>query len=176
MSNSTSSMRPDALFVVACPGCHGAIAATAALAGAAACCPLCAAAFVVPVPEPPAAPVPAAEPPSARPAAAERSAPIVAPVTDAGPSGPVDWTETPDSNLSDGLVSQPEPQPEPDREMTFREPVRTVGSGANVIELRRLSPEEKDARRRRRNILMLLTGGAILVLFVLLFNTRRRKR
>lgn len=93
---------PPSLFVVACPACGGWSAATAAMAGAAACCPQCAATFRV-------------------------------------------------------------PQPAAAAEMQFRDPVKTVGHGTNAIELRLLTPEEKDARRRRRNIVMLLTGAAILI-------------
>lgn len=65
------------------------------------------------------------------------------------------------------------PQADP---LQFREPVRTVRIGREVIELRRLTPEELAARRARRNILMLLTGAALLIVIVLLFGTRGRRK
>ena len=61
-------------------------------------------------------------------------------------------------------------------DLQFREPVKTVGRGPNAIELRRLTPEEKDARRRRRNIVMLLTGGAILIAIAVVLGPGRRRR
>jgi hypothetical protein len=59
-------------------------------------------------------------------------------------------------------------------ELAFREPVVTVGSGDNVIELRRLTPEEKAQRRARRNVVMLLTGVSILMAMVLSLGRSRR--
>lgn len=64
--------------------------------------------------------------------------------------------------------------PGPSAELAFREPVMTVGSGDNVIELRRLTPEEKAQRRARRNIVMLLTGVSILMAIVLSLGRSRR--
>jgi hypothetical protein len=61
-------------------------------------------------------------------------------------------------------------------DLQFREPVKVVGQGPNAIELRRLTPEEKDARRRRRSIIMLLTGAAILIAIAVGLGTRRRRR
>jgi hypothetical protein len=58
--------------------------------------------------------------------------------------------------------------------LRFREPVVTVGSGENVIELRRLTPEEKAQRRARRTIVMLLTGVSILLAIVLTLGRSRR--
>jgi hypothetical protein len=43
----------EPLLAVACPWCHGAIAVSAALAGQAAGCPICAGGFIVPLPPPP---------------------------------------------------------------------------------------------------------------------------
>jgi hypothetical protein len=60
--------------------------------------------------------------------------------------------------------------------MQFRDPVKTVGHGPNAIELRRLTPEEKDARRRRRNIVMLLTGAAILIAIAVVLGSGPRRR
>jgi hypothetical protein len=164
-----------ALFVVACPACAGWSTATAAMAGEAACCPQCAAAFLVPQPAaapnqaPPVHAAPAIVAPAIVPTpGAALAAP--APVEPAQPASvvaePLPSFEIPDHGLA--------PQA-PDAEMQFREPVKTVGHGPNAIELRRLTPEEKEARRRRRNIIMLLTGAAILIAIavVLGFGPRR---
>lgn len=64
--------------------------------------------------------------------------------------------------------------PAPSSELAFHEPVMTVGSGDNVIELRRLTPEEKAQRRARRNIVMLLLGVSILMTIVLSLGRSRR--
>jgi hypothetical protein len=48
MTDTDQAASPDALFVIACPACLGTMSATARIAGAAACCPLCAAPFLVP--------------------------------------------------------------------------------------------------------------------------------
>jgi hypothetical protein len=125
----TGIATPPSLFVVACPACGGRSAATVAQVGAAACCPLCAAAFLVPHPA---------------------SAPSTAPPVQATPA--------------------------PAAEMQFRDPVKMVGRGPNAIELRRLTPEEKDARRRRRNIVMLLTGAAILIAIAAVLGSGGRRR
>jgi hypothetical protein len=125
----TGIATPPSLFVVACPACSGWSAADVAQAGAAVCCPLCAAAFLVPHPA---------------------SAPSTAPPVHAAP--------------------------EPATEIQFRDPLKTVGRGPNTIELRRLTPEEKDARRRRRNIVMLLTGAAILIAIAVVFGSGPRRR
>jgi hypothetical protein len=45
-----TDIRPEALFVIACPSCLGHVAAVAKMAGEPACCPLCASPFVVPPP------------------------------------------------------------------------------------------------------------------------------
>jgi hypothetical protein len=50
MSDSTTRLEPDALFVIACPFCLGQVAATGRLCGHDACCPLCASLFHVPFP------------------------------------------------------------------------------------------------------------------------------
>lgn len=168
----TDISSPPSLFVVACPACGGWSAATAAMAGEAACCPQCAAAFLVP--RPAAAPTPA--PPVTAPAATP--APTIAPAP--APAAPVEPTPTAPA------AAQPLPTFEvPDHvlapaaaaaDLQFREPVKTVGRGPNAIELRRLTPEEKDARRRRRNIVMLLTGGAILIAIAVVLGPGRRRR
>jgi hypothetical protein len=186
---------PPSLFVVACPACGGWSAATAAMVGESACCPQCAAAFRVPQPavapsqSPPVttastsvvpdvvAPAVAASPrndpravpePSVVPTALPTT-PVVAqpvPVEPAPAAAPLSTFEIPDHVLT---------PPAPDAEMQFREPVKTVGHGPNTIELRRLTPEEKDARRRRRNIIMLLTGAAILIAIAVVLGSGRRR-
>ena len=184
-----------ALFVVACPACGGWSAATAAMVGESACCPQCAAAFRVPQPAaapkqaPPVttafttaipdvvAPAMAASPSDVpRPVPEPRvvptalpTTPVVAqpvPVEPVPAAAPLSTFEIPDHVLA---------PPAPDTEMQFREPVKTVGHGANAIELRRLTPEEKDARRRRRNIIMLLTGAAILIAIAVVLGFGRRR-
>lgn len=153
-------MTPSAngrLFVVACPACGGWSAATDAMAGVAACCPLCAAAFRVPTP-PQDAPAP---PPAPAPAVA-----IAVPATPAADPPPT--FEVPDHVFAAAA---------PVAELQFREPPpKTIGHAGQVIELRRLTPEEKDARRRRRNLIILMTGAAILIAITLLMVTRRRGR
>ena len=54
--------------------------------------------------------------------------------------------------------------------------MKTVCRGAQVVELRRLTGEERDARRRRRNIVMLLTGASILIAIAVVLGTKRRPR
>lgn len=58
-------------------------------------------------------------------------------------------------------------------EMQFAEPVRQLVTEDGVIQLRRLTPEEKAARRARRNLLMLLTGITILMAIVFIFGRKR---
>ena len=70
-----------------------------------------------------------------------------------------------------------EPPPQaPVKELQFQDPVRTVGSGDQVIALRRLTPEEKAVRRARRNLIMMLTGVSILMAIVFSLGTKRPKR
>jgi hypothetical protein len=160
---------PSALFVVACPACGGWSAATAAMVGESACCPQCAAAFrvpqpaVAPSPSPPVQAVPAVKVPDV---IAPAVAAVAPPPPTAAAADPLPTFEIPDHVLA---------PPAPDAEMQFREPVKTVGHGPNAIELRRLTPEEKDARRRRRNIIMLLTGAAILIAIAVVLGSGRRR-
>lgn len=58
-------------------------------------------------------------------------------------------------------------------ELAFSEPVRTVRHGDTVIEIRRLTPEERRARRVRRNILMIVIGVSILLMVVILLGVGR---
>ena len=48
--------------------------------------------------------------------------------------------------------------------------MRTIVSGDEVIELRRLSPEEKRLRQARRNAVMLLAGALVLILITVLLG------
>jgi hypothetical protein len=57
-----------------------------------------------------------------------------------------------------------------DQELEFREPVRTVRHGDTVIEIRRLTPEERRARRFRRNLMMIVIGVSILMAIVVIFG------
>lgn len=61
-------------------------------------------------------------------------------------------------------------------ELAFREPVRTVRIGDEVVEIRRLSPEERQRRRLRRNVMMIVVGVSILLAIVLLFGTPTDRR
>ncbi len=55
-------------------------------------------------------------------------------------------------------------------ELVFAEPVRTIRQGDRVIEIRRLSPEERRSRRFRRNLMMIVVGISILLAIVLMFG------
>ena len=57
-------------------------------------------------------------------------------------------------------------------ELVFSEPVRTIRHGDTVIEIRRLTPEERRARRFRRNVLMVVVGVSILLTTYLLLSGR----
>jgi hypothetical protein len=152
------------LFVVACPACGGWSAATAAMAGKSACCPQCAAAFLVPWPTAtPPAPVVAAPatPPPESSAAPVEPTPAPAAIESAAPLPP---SAVPDHELASAA---------PAGELHLQEPVKTVGRGTHAIALRRLTPEEKDAHRRRRNMVMLLTGAAILIAIAVVLGKRR---
>lgn len=162
----TESSANPSLFVVACPACGGWCAASAAMAGESACCPQCAAAFLVPRPTATPTPAPAAIATAATPAPEIIAAPVEptpAPLATES-AAPLPTFEVPEHVL---------PPAAPATDLQFHDPVKTVGRGPKAIELRRLTPEEKDARRRRRNIVMLLTGGAILIAIAVVLGTRR---
>lgn len=59
-------------------------------------------------------------------------------------------------------------------ELVFHEPVRTIRQQGAVIELRRLTPEERQSRRFRRNLMMIVVGVSILMLIVLLFGVPKQ--
>jgi hypothetical protein len=61
-------------------------------------------------------------------------------------------------------------------ELQFAEPVEEIETARGVIQLRRLTPQERAARRSRRNLLMLLGGISILTGIVLSFSRRSSRR
>lgn len=182
---SASRPAPGGLFVIACPTCFGHVAASAGMAGQPACCPLCAGTFVVPLPQAAPPPPPAArpaEPPVAReavapPQVATRTAALEPAVTEAPPAADDSAVAPPaDDPFAMPALQAGETAPAVIAELRFQEPVKTVGRGANTIELHRLTDEARRIRRGRRNILLLLVGAAILMIIVMIFGTQRRKR
>ena len=172
-----TAFQPEPLLAVACPTCFGAIAVGTDLLGQAAECPLCGGGFHVPLPGVADAPrTPAQATPSAptggpavEPSERSRKQP-----RDTTPEPP---THTPFSQPApESPAAELEPRSAPRAELQFEEPVRTVGSGDQVITLRRLTPEEKAVRRARRNLIMMVTGVSILMAIVLLLGTKRTKR
>lgn len=132
-----------ASMVVECPGCRGAVATRSDIPFRAARCPLCGGEFLIP-----------------RPRGDEAAA---VPVT--VPSTPL---RSPEDLGSDASPSFSLPKPRGDLE--FAEPAKTIETAEGPKILRRLSPEEKQARRARRNMIM-LAGGATL-LFVIVYLLR----
>jgi hypothetical protein len=65
-------------------------------------------------------------------------------------------------------TQQPAAVESPAGALVFQEPVRTVRHGNTVIEIRRLTPEERRTRRFRRNLMMVVVGVSLLLLIVLL--------
>ena len=206
MSDSTSLLEPEALFVIACPVCLGQIAATGSLCGHDACCPLCASLFHVPFPQvaaqpaPPAAPEPPrpeeqpglaedwgrvirelAPPPKDREPVAEVPAAISTafelPEDAAEPASPAARVSA-DGPVAPAAAGLPvvggTPLDPVATELVFSEPVRTVRHGETVIEIRRLTPEERRARRFRRNVLMVVVGVSILLAIVLVFGVPKK--
>jgi len=168
-----TAFHPEPLLALACPTCFGAMAVGTDLLGKAAECPLCGCGFRVPLtgiadtPSQPAAAASAASPAAeqpARPRQHHRQATQNAPPPK--PAGPPATEKT---------FDEPPPQA-PVKELQFQDPVRTVGSGDQVIALRRLTPEEKAVRRARRNLIMMLTGVSILMAIVFSLGTKRPKR
>lgn len=75
----------------------------------------------------------------------------------------------------DAVVPDLPPVGQPvDKGMQFAEPVKTIVTEDGVVELRRLTPEERAARRARRNLIMLLFGVGLLLTIVLIFGTKHR--
>ena len=163
-----ASAASEPLLAVACPTCFGAVAVGAKLFGLAADCPLCGQGFLVPTK---AAAVSAA--PQAAPAASS-AAPAAPAASSAEHPWPQAGASVPDGTLAEHATAAEDAAVAPDLvPMRFRDPVVTVGSGENVVELRRLSPEEKARRRTRRNVIMLLTGLSILMAIVLTLGRAR---
>ncbi len=107
-------------------------------------------------------------------AAPETPAPVPAPSTDwidqvlesSGSSGSPETLAAPEGypHLGPALLAPAE------QDLTFREPVRTIRQGDTVIELRRLTPEERKVRRFRRNLMMIVVAVSILLAIVLIFG------
>ncbi|MGB8853142.1 MAG: hypothetical protein WCC69_06220 [Pirellulales bacterium] len=142
---------PD-LFAVACPRCAAALAVGDDLVGGLAGCPVCQTTFLVPEPELPPSP--------AQPA-------LTAAATAADPV----WRE-----MTPALAEAAAQPTERNRDLEFREPVRTLQTKDGMLELRRLSDEEKQLRRGRRNIIMLLVGTTILIVLTLLLGREPTKK
>lgn len=174
-------------MAVACPTCFGAIAVGTELLGQAAECPLCSRGFRVPltgVADAPQQPASAAGDATTATAARQphhRRETSPEPPRHEQP-GRAELAGQTEPASQTGSANQAEPSdavagpPAPMAELHFQEPVRTVGSGDQMIMLRRLTPEEKAVRRARRNLIMMLTGVSILMAIVLLFGTKRPRR
>jgi hypothetical protein len=150
-----SSAEPD-LFAVACPTCSAALAVGDDIVGDLAACPVCDARFLVPEPEMP------PPPPAARDSVAAEGS--------AGKADPA-WRE-----MATSLAESPAQPVERHRDMEFREPVRTLETEEGMIELRRLTDEEKRIRRTRRNVITLLVGTVILIVITLLLGREKPKK
>ena len=171
-----ASAASEPLLAVACPTCFGAVAVGAELFGLAADCPLCGQGFLVPMKAAAVSAAPQAAPSAS--SAASSAAPAAPAASSATPSaehaGPLAGASVPDGTLAEHATAAEDAAVAPDLvPMRFRDPVVTVGSGENVVELRRLSPEEKARRRTRRNVIMLLTGLSILMAIVLTLGRAR---
>jgi hypothetical protein len=169
-----TAFHPEPLLALACPTCFGAMAVGTDLLGKAAECPLCGCGFRVPltgIADTPSQAAVAASPashatePPARPRQHHR---------EATPNAPPPKPASPLSKKN--AFDEPPPQAAPVKELQFQEPVRTVGSGDQVITLRHLTPEEKAVRRTRRNLIMMLTGVSILMAIVFSLGTKQPKR
>jgi hypothetical protein len=201
MPHLSAPLGPDSLFVIACPVCLGQVAATGSLCGSHACCPLCACLFQVPYPavtRPHDQPVtaPLDQPPAGiaedwtrviRQLARPPQDPAPQPIPElsaefelpAGMTDPAETAEDPDARPAqpgvDGLpIVGGTPLDPSAMELVFTEPVRTVRHGTTVIEIRRLTPEERRARRFRRNVLMIVVGVSILLAIVLVFGVPKK--
>ena len=192
--NPSSPHAPDGpadsqpLLAVACPTCFGAVAVGEELFGGPADCPLCGGGFHVPRPTVSASPQrPSGQTPVAP--AARRSAdaatgrrttwdapPTEAQATAAATSAAVSATPAAQDSSDEPAPEPAEPSDAVGGGYRFREPVLTVGSGDDVVALRRLSPEEKSRRRTRRTLVIMLVGVSILLSIVLTLGRKRQKR
>jgi hypothetical protein len=179
MTTSPSTPTPPAapaapLMAVACPACFGALAVGTDLAGLPADCPLCGSGFRVPPLAMPSSTRPVQPPAGTASNATQTHRPAPGREQPSRPRGTV-RQEEPAAAASaatlDAVSGMQEPQA--DSGLAFREPVRTVGSGAGAIVLRQLSPAERAARRTRRNLVMLVGGVSILLTIVLLLGRSR---
>jgi hypothetical protein len=66
--------------------------------------------------------------------------------------------------------------PPPRGDLKFAEPAKTIATADGPKTLRRLSPEEKQARRARRNMIMLAGGATILFVIVYLLRGEPPRR
>jgi hypothetical protein len=109
----------------------------------------------------------------------------VTPVSPAAATEPAPGPASPAGEPAEDLSRPPRPEavvpdwsgPPVDarvEELVFTEPVRTVRQGDRVIEIRRLSPEERRSRRVRRNLMMIVVGISILLAIVLLFGVPKK--
>ena len=152
-----------ASVVVECPGCHAPLTVRSDLPFRAARCPLCSGEFLIPKAE----------------AAVVRSPP---PPAGLATPPPPRRDETPSFSLPEPPAGSQAPAPppaapaRPRTELDFEEPVKTIETAAGTVTLRRLSPEEKQARRTRRNLIMLCGGATILFLIVLLLGRDKKRR
>jgi hypothetical protein len=158
--HSHPAITADALFVIACPTCLGQLSAVANLAGRKACCPLCAATFVIPEPRVATRRGSLTELP-----ARDEESPA-ATVVPAGGGTPA--AESATEAVTAEALNRAEPHP--DAGLVFQEPVKTIGSGSAAVELRRLSDEERRLRRGRRNLILLLVGAAVLIAIVVILG------
>jgi hypothetical protein len=152
-----------ASFVVECPECRAPLAVRSDLPFRAARCPLCSGEFLIPKPEaPPVQSPPAPTGMSAPPPPRQHEVPSFSmPEPPAGSQSPAPLPATPARRTA---------------ELDFQEPVATIETAAGRVPLRRMSPEEKQARRTRRNLIMLCGGATILFLIVLLLGRDKKRR
>lgn len=118
--------------------------------------------------EPPPAPP---TPPEPSPPPAATAEPIPEPVT-TPPVEPEPVAAATPAGEGAELLPHPGGAPADARseELVFAEPVRTIRQGDRVIEIRRLTPEERRSRRFRRNLMMIVVGISILLAIVLVFG------
>jgi hypothetical protein len=136
-----------ASMVVECPGCRGAVATRSDMPFRAARCPLCGGEFLIPRPR------------------GDEAAAVPAPATPPHSTENLRSDEPPSFSL-----------PPPRGDLKFAEPAKTIATADGPKTLRRLSPEEKQARRARRNMIMLAGGATILFVIVYLLRGEPPRR
>ena len=105
--------------------------------------------------------------------------PVIEPVIEASVATPFAGPAPgPSDQPAVDVASLPQTEPTPldpaAADLVFREPVRTIRQGNTVIEIRRLTPEERRTRRFRRNLMMIVVGVSILLVIVLLFGVPKK--